>query len=104
MTEDLDAQVRRADPDRWLASRFAPSEARAGLVALYAFDQELARVAGAVTQQLMGEIRLAWWRENLDSLFEDGPRRHPVLDALSGPVRDGRIARDALETMIEYRM
>ena len=60
-------------------------------------------MSGAVTQQLMGEIRLAWWRENLDSLFEHGPRRHPVLDALSGPVQVRRFAREALEAMVEAR-
>ena len=60
-------------------------------------------MAGAVTQQLMGEIRLAWWRENLDSLFEGGPRRHPVLDALSGAAREGRLSRTALEAMVEAR-
>jgi phytoene synthase len=44
---DLDALVRRMDPDRWLASRFiADRQARADVVALYAFNYQLARVAG----------------------------------------------------------
>ena len=47
--EDIDAIVRRTDPDRWLASRFvADPAARADLLALYAYSQELARVAFAV--------------------------------------------------------
>jgi len=38
MTVDLDAQVRAADLDRWLASRFvADEQARADPIALYAF-------------------------------------------------------------------
>lgn len=60
-------------------------------------------MAGAVTQQLMGEIRLAWWRENLEAIEKPGPHRHPVLNALSGPIRDGRLSRSALEVMVEAR-
>ena len=42
--QDLDALVLSVDPDRWLASRLiAEPEARADVVALYAFDHELAR-------------------------------------------------------------
>jgi len=44
MDEDLDALIRRVDPDRWLSSRFVGDPAaRADLVALYALDHELAR-------------------------------------------------------------
>ena len=42
--DDLDGLVRRVDPDRWLATRFIADEAkRADVIALYAFDYELAR-------------------------------------------------------------
>ena len=36
-------EVRRADRDRFLGALFAPMPARAGLLALLAFDHELAR-------------------------------------------------------------
>ena len=53
---DLDALVRRVDPDRWLASRFiADPKARTDVIALYAFNYELARVAGGVSNALMGD-------------------------------------------------
>ena len=102
---DLDAVVRRADPDRWLASRFigAP-DLRADLIALYALNHELARVAETVREPLMGEIRLAWWREALDEIFAGGPvRRHPVTDALASAIRRRNLARAPLEAMVEAR-
>ena len=68
-TETLDDLVRRVDPDRWLASRFiADASARADVIALYAFNYELARVAGGVSNALMGEIRLTWWREAMEEI------------------------------------
>jgi len=103
--DDLDSIVRRADPDRWLASRFITDvEARADVIALYAFNHELARVAETVREPLMGEIRLTWWREALDEIFAGGvTRRHPVVDALAAAVRRRNLARAPLEAMVEVR-
>ncbi|MGH8335359.1 MAG: phytoene/squalene synthase family protein, partial [Gammaproteobacteria bacterium] len=54
--DDLDALVKRLDPDRWLASRFiGDSAVRADVIALYAFNLELARIAETVREPLMGE-------------------------------------------------
>jgi phytoene synthase len=81
----LDAELRRADPDRWLSSRFVVDPAaRADLVALYAFDAEMARIPTLVTEPLIGEIRFAWWREGLDEIAAGGAvRTHPILQALT---------------------
>ena len=105
MAETLDALVRRVDPDRWLASRFiADGPARADVIALYAFNDELARIAPAVTNPLMGEIRLAWWREAVDEMAQGQPvRRHPVAQALAGAVGGGRLDPDWLYRMVDAR-
>ncbi|MBO9708944.1 MAG: squalene/phytoene synthase family protein [Caulobacter sp.] len=81
---DLDALVRRVDPDRWLASRFiADPKARADVIALYALNYELARVAGGVSNALMGEIRLTWWREAMEEVAAGQvPRKHPTVEAV----------------------
>src|SRR5215469_14970852 len=90
--DDLDAQVRKADPERWLSSRFiADATLRADVVAVYALDAELAGVARRITQPMLGEIRLAWWREALEELAAGGPARaHPALLALA----DARARRE----------
>jgi phytoene synthase len=103
--DDLDALVRRVDPDRWLASRFVadPGE-RADLIALYAYDHELARAPRVASNSLLGEIRLTWWREALDEIFEGRPvRRHPTAQALAEAVRRRGLAREPLEAMIDAR-
>ena len=83
--QDLDAQLADKDPDRWLSSRFAESEARADLVALYSLDNELAAVGRKVRDPLVGEMRLAWWREALEGLMATGETRgHAVLEGLKG--------------------
>ena len=99
---DLDALVRRVDPDRWLASRFiADPKARADVIALYAFNYELARVAGGVSNALMGEIRLTWWREAMDEIAAGQPaRKHPTVEAVAA----AGYPLSALAEMAEARM
>jgi phytoene synthase len=78
-----EATVRRADPDRYFSALFAPADKRPLLFALYAFNHELARIAEAVREPMMGEIRLQWWRETVESAREGQPRVHDVALALA---------------------
>jgi phytoene synthase len=104
--DDLDAQVRRMDPDRWLASRFiADAEARADVIALYALNIELSRAAEVASQPLVAEMRLAWWREALEEIYEGRPaRRHPQAQALAAVIARRRLPRAAMEALVEGRM
>lgn len=101
--DDLDGLIRRVDPDRWLTSRFiADAEARADVVALYAFDYELWRARRVATSPLMAEIRMAWWREALDEIFGGVPvRAHPTATALAAAVGRRRLARAPLDSMVD---
>ena len=104
--DDLDDLVRRVDPDRWLSSRFiADPIARADVVALYAFDHELARAGRVASNPLIAEMRLVWWREVLDEVFEGRPiRAHPTAGALSEAVRRRQLPREPLDEMVEGRI
>ena len=104
--DDLDALVRRVDPDRWLSSRFIADPAkRADVVALYAFDHELVRARGVTSNPLMAEIRLAWWREVLDEIFEGRQvRGHPTARALALAVSRRDLPRGPLQAMIDGRL
>jgi len=103
---DLDALVRRVDPDRWLSSRFiADPGLRADVTAIYAYDHELARARRVASNPLLAEIRLAWWREALDEIYQGRPvRRHPTAQALAAAVARHALPRDPLEAMIDARI
>ena len=100
---DLDAQVRAADPDRWLSSRFVADEAlRADLITLYAFEAELMVIPTRVSQPLLAEMRYRWWADQMDGVFAGQPRiGHPVLEALTGVVSRHRLDRAPFDALIE---
>lgn len=108
MSDELDddglcaAAVEAHDHDRWLAALFAPDARRPGLMALYAFNLEVARVRETVREPMLGEIRLQWWRETLEGCAAGQPREQPVARALARHVS----ASDAwprLQALIDAR-
>lgn len=91
MTDSFDEycaqEVRSHDPDRWLTALFAPASKQPGLLALYAFNSEIARARESVSQPMIGQIRLQWWREAWDGIMLDRPRKHPIVQALHTHLR-----------------
>lgn len=106
MTERLSAcgaLVERHDRDRYLSSLFAPEAEREQLFALYAFNHEVAKTAEVVSEPMLGQIRLQWWRESLDGIYGGEPRRHEVVEPLARTVAAKRIPRELLEAVIDAR-
>jgi phytoene synthase len=95
----LAALVRRHDPDRFLTALFAPPEKREALLALYAFNHELARAREAVSEPPLALVRLQWWREVVDG----ARRRHEVAEPLLAAIDAGDLDRGDLLAMIDAR-
>ena len=109
MSEDVaeedycETAARRDDPDRWLASLFAPDAARPDLNALLAFNGELARTREQVSQAMLGEIRLQWWRDAIEGIYAGNPRAHPVVRTLAQAVARHDLARPLFDRLIDAR-
>ncbi len=100
----LAALVRRHDRDRYQTALFAPAGRRKALFALYAFNYEIARVREAVTQPMLGQIRLQWWREIVAAAFAGvAPRPHEVAEPLTAVIRDVMPTRAHFDRMIDTR-
>lgn len=97
------ALVRRYDHDRFLTTLFAPRDRREALLALYAFNFEIARTRESVSEPMLGEIRLQWWREALEEIDGGRPRRHAVVAALAEALRDAPVPASALVPLVDAR-
>ena len=104
-SDSLDDQLKAADVDRWLATRFMTDQAaRLEVVALYLIDHELSLVASRANTPLMGEIRFAWWREAIGEAARTGvARSHPALSVVAPAFMQGRLSADGLYGAIEAR-
>lgn len=93
--------VRASDFDRYAATLFADAEARRGLLALYAFNVEIARVRGQAEQPLAGEIRLQWWTDCLSGLAHGDAEANPVAAELLRAIEVFALPADALVRLVE---
>jgi phytoene/squalene synthetase len=96
--------VRAADRDRFLAALFAPEPARRGLLALLAFDHELARTRTVTREPMLASIRLEWWREAVaEAAGEATPRAQPIVESLSETARRHGLGAERLTALIDAR-
>jgi phytoene/squalene synthetase len=97
-------EVRRADRDRFLATLFAIEPQRRGLLALLAFDHELARTRTVTREPMLARIRLQWWRDAAaEAAGEDTPRAQPIVESLSETVRRHRLPVQGMIDLIDAR-
>lgn len=97
--------LRVQDFDRYCACLFAPAAFRGALMALYAFNAEIARIRDVVHEPLPGEIRCQWWRDHLTCKEGEGEEEaaHPVLFALKSTIRHYRLPIEPFLALIEAR-
>jgi phytoene synthase len=96
MTDWQDAvqqQLREHDKDLYLSSLFMPE--------VYAFSAEVARVPFLVSEAALGEIRLQWWHDTVDAIYDGVAQDSPVAQGLSEAVRLGDLPKHALQNLVK---
>jgi NADH dehydrogenase [ubiquinone] 1 alpha subcomplex assembly factor 6 len=96
-------QVRRFDRDRYITALFARPELRADLMALYAFNLEVAKTREMVREPVMGLMRLQWWRDSLAEIYTGNERRHQVVQPLAAAIRRHGLDRSLFDRLIDGR-
>lgn len=96
-------EVRDHDHDRYLTALFVPAVHREAVFALYAFNAEVARTREAVSESILGQIRLQWWREALDGIYSGDVREHPVVEGLSAAVNRYGLERAPFDVLLDAR-
>ncbi len=94
---------RQVDKDRYLSALFAPKEKRRYLFALSAFNFEIARIRDHVSEPMMGEVRLQWWRDAIDSKAAGDASRSPIASAIADTIRNFDLPPASLHELIDAR-
>ncbi|MEE9194929.1 MAG: phytoene/squalene synthase family protein [Alphaproteobacteria bacterium] len=97
-------EVRRLDHDRFLCALFAPADARRDLMALYAFNLELARIPETVSEPILGHMRLQWWRDALAAHYGGKPvPDHQTAMALARTITRHGLDHAAFKRLLDGR-
>jgi len=97
-------EVRKYDNDRFLTSLFAPAERREALFALYAFNLEIAKTREVVTEPVLGQMRLQFWRDGIEAVYADGSiPKHAVMEPLAAAAKEHGLTRAHFDRLIDAR-
>ena len=95
--------LRAHDHDRYLTALFAGAKFRRRLMALYAFNFEIARIRETVSESLLGEIRLQWWQEAIEGIYGGDVRAHAVARELAHALGEAAVPKALFDKLIEAR-
>jgi len=91
------------DRDRYFATLVLPAKEREAVVALYAFNADIASVRERAREPAAGEIRLQWWADALTGSGHGNVRQNPLADALLSVVAEYGLPVPPLTRMITAR-
>ena len=96
--------VREHDYERFVTVMFAPPNVREALFTLYAFNYEVSKTREVVSETALGLIRLTWWREAIDEIYEGKPpREHEVVRPLADVITHYNLPKKCFDTLIYAR-
>lgn len=89
--------------DLYLSALLAPASARDDLIVLAAFEGEIDRIPHVVSEPLLADIRLQWWRDVIASAGTADGTGNPTADALADVIARRGLDADGLIASIDAR-
>ena len=79
----MTASFDQLSPPQRLAIVYAPAKVRDAFALLLQFDERLSDIVSRITEPMIGQLKLAWWRDALNAAPGQRPKGEPLLSALS---------------------
>lgn len=101
--DDLEAEAALEvfEPDRFVSLFYVPRAHRPSVRALYVFEMELSRIATQVAEPMVGQIRYALWREQIEALYAGRKATVPAAQALAPVIGKYDLPRLLFDEMID---
>ncbi|XP_065064952.1 NADH dehydrogenase (ubiquinone) complex I, assembly factor 6-like [Rhopilema esculentum] len=95
--------VRTNDFENYLCTLRLPDKARLAAFAIRAFNVELAKVKDSVSDRHIGSMRLLFWKDVINELYEGKPRAHPVVLLLAQVIQTNKLSKSWFSRLIAAR-
>ena len=97
-------ELRSNDYERYLSALFIPNHHREAVFTIYAFNSEVSRTREMVSESILGEIRLQWWRESIQKIYQNEIVEHPILESLRKTLGDYDLPIVFFEDLLDARL
>ncbi|KAK2141392.1 hypothetical protein LSH36_1109g00039 [Paralvinella palmiformis] len=95
--------VRKGDYENYLTCLLLPNDARTSAFAIRAFNVEVAQIQDIVSEKHIGLMRIQFWREALDKIFQGIPPESPIAMELARAHRKNKLSKQWFVRMLEAR-
>lgn len=103
-TDYCTREVMAKDRERTLCMMMSPQPARRAIVALLAWNIEIAKIGEVASEEMVGLIRFQWWRDALDEIYGGKPlRQHAVVLELADAIRAHALPREGFDSILAAR-
>ncbi|XP_064610533.1 NADH dehydrogenase (ubiquinone) complex I, assembly factor 6-like [Liolophura sinensis] len=95
--------VRKYDYENFLATLLYPKTYRSAAFAIRSLNVEIAQVRDVITDKNIGVMRMQFWKEAIDSIYQGTPRQTPVCIEMAKAVEDHKLSKQWITRLIESR-
>ncbi|XP_067006812.1 NADH dehydrogenase (ubiquinone) complex I, assembly factor 6 isoform X1 [Anabrus simplex] len=95
--------VRTHDYENFLCTLLLPNECRTSAFAIRAFNIEVARVQDSVSEVTIGQMRMKFWEDTLEKIYQNDVPKHPVAMELYRAVKRHKLSKRYLKRLISVR-
>lgn len=105
----LRTMVRERDYPAYLTHVAYPRALQPHFFALRAFHIELASLKDVVSNELVGRVRMQWWRDAIEGIYQNRVPKHPIVQGLHAAIFDpvvmkqGSLVKEHFLSIIDAR-
>lgn len=94
---------RKHDYENFIATLLLPPGPRQSTIAVRAFNVSVAQVQDQVSQGLIGQMRMKFWSDTLEAIYQDAPPAQLVALQLHEAVRQHKLSKRWFQRLISSR-
>jgi len=95
--------VKSRDHDNFLCMLLLPNRVRHAAFAIRAFNIEIAQIQDVTSETHISEMRMKFWKETLDLIYQDKPPSHPVAVALAVSLQQHKLTKRWFKRLLDAR-
>ncbi|XP_076331270.1 NADH dehydrogenase (ubiquinone) complex I, assembly factor 6 homolog sicily [Tachypleus tridentatus] len=95
--------LRKYDYENYLATLLLPKESRSAAIAIRAFNTELSQVKDMVSSTHAGTMRIQFWKDTLDQIFQGQPPQQPIALELARILKRQKLSKLWFQRMLDSR-
>ncbi|XP_033755660.1 NADH dehydrogenase (ubiquinone) complex I, assembly factor 6-like [Pecten maximus] len=95
--------IQKYDNENFLCTLLYPKSAREAAIAIRAFNVEIAQVQDVVSDKQRGAMRMVFWRDTIEKIYQGSPPQTPIALELAKVILEHKLTKQWFMRCIDAR-